>query len=257
MTSEATTSYPPYRYVKFGLIVTGETEERHLPKLFKTLMELGICYFEVIRRVPQLGPITSQKRKLKITGVKHKKIPSKDEKEITWPARGYLNEENHYVIVVDDLEHSNKEQAPAVFERYRNALDILPPTHKNRASVHFLVYMLEAYYFADAPAINSVLGTSLKDYSGDVETIRHPKGDLKQRYRGFDEKENGGEILEKLDVEKVLSNPDTCASLRTLFAWCLKCLGQTPTDRYQLVNGKLSEITRSQLDNIKSPKSPG
>lgn len=250
MTSEATTNYQPYRYVKFGLMVTGETEELHLPKLFKTLMALGICYFEVIRRVPQLGPITSQKRKLKITGVKHKKIPSKDEKEIAWPAKEYLNQQNTYAIVVDDLEHSNKEQAPAVFERYRNALDILPETHKNRASVHFLVYMLEAYYFADAQAINAVLGTALEDYRGDVETIRHPKGDLKQLYRGFHEKKDGGKILDCLDVEKVLSHPDTCASLRTLFAWCLKCLGQTPTDRYRLCDGTLSEITRSQLENI-------
>jgi hypothetical protein len=250
MTSEATTNSLQYRYVKFGLIVTGETEELHLPKLFTTLMNLGTCYFEVIRRVPQLGPITSDKRKLKITGVKDKKIPSKDEKEIAWPARGYLNQQNTYAIVVDDLEHSNKEQAPAVFQRYRNALDILPETYKNRASVHFLVNMIEAYYFADAQAINAVLGTALKDYQGDVETIRHPKGDLKQLYRGFDQKEYGGEILQGLDVEKVLSNPDTCASLRTLFAWCCKCLGQTPSDRYQLLNGKLSEITRSQLDNL-------
>ena len=123
---------------------------------------------------------------------------------------------------------------------------------KQPLSVHFLVYMLEAYYFADAQAINAVLGTTLEDYQGDVETIRHPKGDLKELYRdrGFDQKEHGGKILQQLDVEKVLSNPDTCASLRTLFAWCWKCLGQTPTDQYRLADGKLSEITRSQLDYI-------
>lgn len=251
MTSQSTTPAQPYRYVKFGLIFTGETEEIYLPKLFKTLMDLGSCSFEVIRRIPQLDPRTDRKQKLTVTGVQDKKIPSKDEKEITWPAKQYLNQSNTYAIVVDDLEHSRKSQAQAVFDRYRNALDILPPDQKYRASVHFLVNMLEAYYFADAQAINAVLGTALEDYRGDVETIRHPKGDLKQldRDRGFDEKKDGGKILQKLDVEKVLSNPDTCASLRTLFAWCLKCLGEPSTNEYQFLNGKLSEITRSQLEN--------
>jgi hypothetical protein len=122
-------------------------------------------------------------------------------------------------------------------------------TEKKRASVHFLVNMIEAYYFADAQAINQMLGTSLQDYEGDVETIRHPKGDLKQLYRGFDEVEDGGKILEYLNVEYVLSKPDTCASLRTLFAWCLKALGKNLNDdQYQLRNGKLSEITKGQLD---------
>jgi hypothetical protein len=110
--------------------------------------------------------------------------------------------------------------------------------------------MLEAYYFADAATVNSVSGTSLNDYKGDVATILHPKNDLKQIYSGFKEKEHGGQILARLNVEKVLSDPNTCASLRTLFAWCLKALGEVPTDKYQLSSGKLSEITKAQLDNI-------
>ena len=39
--------------------------------------------------------------------------------------------------------------------------------------------MLEAYYFADAQAINAVLETSLPDREGDVETIRNPKSNLR------------------------------------------------------------------------------
>ncbi len=34
MTSQETTCHQPYRYVKFGLMVTGETEEEHLPKFY-------------------------------------------------------------------------------------------------------------------------------------------------------------------------------------------------------------------------------
>jgi hypothetical protein len=151
---------------------------------------------------------------------------------------------------LDDLEHNRTDQAQQIFERYRNVLDPILRDQKHRASVHFLVNMLEAYYFADAATVNAVLGTSLNDYEGDVETIRHPKGELKQIYSGFNEKEHGGRILDRLDVEKVLSNPNTCASLRTLFAWCLKALGEVPTDKYQLSSGKLSKITKAQLDNI-------
>lgn len=109
-----------------------------------------------------------------------------------------------------------------------------------------MVYMLEAYYFADTNAINSVLSTNLKDYEGDVETIRHPKGELKRLFKGFDEIKHGGEILSILDVEHVLSNRKTCASLRALYQWCWEKMGQVPTDKYQLLNGKLSEVTRSQ-----------
>ena len=64
MTEQDTQSaeHPQCTYFHFGLIITGETEQQHLPKLFKSLMETGICTFEVIRRVGQLGAITSAKR---------------------------------------------------------------------------------------------------------------------------------------------------------------------------------------------------
>ena len=119
-----------------------------------------------------------------------------------------------------------------------------------RASVHFLVNMLEAYYFADAAAINAVLGTEMADFEGDVETIRHPKNELKRLHPGFDEIEHGGAIIESLDVPHVLSNPETCRSLRTLFGWCSRAIGREFTDVYQLANGSYFEVTRPQIDAL-------
>ena len=250
MNSHDTTSDQQCYFFKFGLLVTGKTEEEHIPKLFRTLMALRICSFEVIRKVEQLGVRTSQKKQLKMVGT-GKDIPNKDAERIGFPARDYLLKDPcTYVLLLDDLEYDRTHQAQQIFERYRKALDTILLDQKHRASVHFLVNMLEAYYFADAATVNAVLGTSLNGYKGDVETIIHPKNDLKQIYSGFKEKEHGGQILDRLNVEKVLSDPNTCASLRTLFAWCLKALGQTPTDKYQLLSGKLSEITKAQLDNI-------
>ena len=117
--------------------------------------------------------------------------------------------------------------------------------------------MLEAYYFADARAINAVLETALPDYEGDVETIRNPKSDLRAEYQGFREIDDGGRILDQIDIERVLSRPDACASLRTLFAWCVKVLETYSDhncadfyDKYKLREGKLSEITGTQLDNF-------
>ncbi|HLO48444.1 MAG TPA: DUF4276 family protein [Kamptonema sp.] len=235
-------------FFKFGLLVTGQAEEKHLPKLFRTLMELRICHFEVIRKVEQLGVITSEK-KIKMVG-SGKDILNKDAQRIGFPARDYLKNPCNYVLLLDDLEHNRIDHAQEIFDRYRKALDTILMSQKHRASVHFLVNMLEAYYFADPDTVNSVLGTSLNYYEGDVETIRHPKGKLKDVYQGFKEIEHGGKILESLNIEYVLSNPNTCASLRTLFAWCVKALGQPFTDKYQLQEGKLSEITKSQLDNL-------
>jgi hypothetical protein len=244
-----------WRYVKFGLIVTGYTEAQSLPLLFRSLTALGTCQFEVIRQIGQRSPISSEKRKLKMTG-SGKTIPNQDEQEIGLPARVYLNQNpNHYVLLVDDLEQSRREDIQTVFDRYRLAFDtILPLSEQHRVSVHFLVNMVEAYYFAHTQVVNITLNTTLKDFDGDVEAIPHPKNQLKQICAGlgkkFDEKEDGGKILGNLDVEHVLSNPNTCASLRTLFAWCLQCLNQPRTEQYQLLSGKLSEITKVQLEKI-------
>lgn len=163
----------------------------------------------------------------------------------------------HFVLLIDDLEHSRRDQALDVFNLYRTVLDTVLDTLKHRASVHFLVNMLEAYYFADEKTTNAVLGISLPDRGNDVETIRNPKSDLRREYQGFREIEHGGRILDRISVERVLSRPDTCASLRTLFAWCVEVLAQHPNfdradfeDKYELHDGILSEITLTQLDNL-------
>ncbi|MEG5163173.1 DUF4276 family protein [Microcoleus sp. AT3-A2] len=157
MKSHDTTSDQHCYFFKFGLLVTGKTEEEHIPKLFRTLMELGICYFEVIRKVEQLGVRTSEKN-LEMVG-SGKKIPNNDVVRIGFPARDYLKDPCTYVLLLDDLEHNRTDQAQQIFERYRNALDPILHDQKHRASVHFLVNMLEAYYFADAATVNAVLGT--------------------------------------------------------------------------------------------------
>jgi hypothetical protein len=198
----------------------------------------------------------SRKKQEKMVG-SGKRIPDKDA-EAGLFARGYLKGDFDYVILVDDLEHDFRDQAQAVFQRYRLALDtILDPVGLSaRASMHFLVNMLEAYYFADVAAINGALGTTLNDFDGDVETIRHPKNKLKDLSPGFDEVEHGRSIIELLDVVRVLSNPRTCASLRTLFGWCTKAIGQEFTDLYQLKDGDYCKVTRPQIDALPAPPPP-
>ncbi len=251
------TESPQWAYFRFGLIVTGETEQKYLPQLFKSLMATGICHFEVIRKIEQRSPKTSTGQNRTVVGT-DQMIERKDELEIGLPARGYVNRSRcHFVLLIDDLEYSRRDQALAVFNLYRTVLDTVLSTLKHRASVHFLVNMLEAYYFADAQAINAVLETSLSDYEGDVETIRNPKSDLRQRHPSFREIDDGGEILNQIDLEHVLSRPDTCASLRTLFAWCVKVLETYSDhdctdlyDKYRLHDGIMSVITEPQLGNF-------
>jgi hypothetical protein len=255
--NRSTTENAPRSFFHFGLIVTGRGEREHLPKLFNSLMATRICRFAIIRFIGQRGPIISDKRKLKMVG-EGKTIPDKDATEIGLAARRHLMADQcHLVVLVDDLEHDRRAQAQQVFDRYRLALDtILTDDQKCRAAVHFLVNMLEAYYFADARAVNAVLDLDppLEDYQKDVETIRHPKARLKEKCPDFREVDDGGRILDCIDIEHVLSRPDTCAWLRTLFAWCVKALERCPyfeplsVPDYRLRDGILSDITRAQSD---------
>lgn len=110
--------------------------------------------------------------------------------------------------------------------------------------------MLEAYYFADANAINAVLGTSEADHSDDVEEIRNPKAQLKKIAGDFDEIEHGKKIVAKLDVPHVLSRPETCAFLRSLFAWCCRAVGLGVTNAYCLDCGTYNILTGRQIANL-------
>jgi hypothetical protein len=254
-------TWPIYR---FGLLVTGKGERKHLLKLFRSLQATQLCKFKVDQRIKQRSPITSQRRQrgFKKLSLKGKGIP-KDDEMLALRVRGYMiNDQYDYVLLIDDLEYDQRPVAQEKFNRYREAIDyLLKDEQKSRVAVHFLVNMLEAYFFADANAINAVLGCNppLEDHQGDVEEIRNPKRELKnlkKRCDVYSETQNAGEILEQLRVEHILSRPDACASLRTLFAWCVNKLEAHPQSDYfeslnlgqkfRLDNGRLWDVTRHQ-----------
>ena len=238
-------------FVSFGLIVTGKAEEAFLPNLFRSVMETGKCSFRVIRRIDQRSPITSERRRLTMIG-SGKTIPDKDAEDIGFPARKFLSSESNFIILVDDLESRRSGDRKEVFDRYRRALDtILRPNQAHRASVHFFVFMLEAYYFADAQAVNQVLGTTLEDFEGDVETIENPKINLKRLYQGFGEIEDGRKIVTRLDMRHVLSREDTCSYLRAMFAWIFKVIGEPEIDEYKLACGQCGDVTMHQVDALR------
>ena len=248
MTLDASADGQGWRFLRFGLIVTGKTEEQCLPSLFRSISATGKCSFKVIRRIGQRSPITASKRKLRMAG-SSKAIPDKDAEDIGFPARKFLSSETNFVILVDDLEAERTGEIQQIFDRYRHALDriLLSDQIRRRASVHFFVNMLEAYYFADARSVNAALGTGLEDCEGDVEEIRTPKSELRKLHQGFNEIEHGCRILDMLRVPHVLSRPDACASLRTMFAWICKAIGEPEGETYQLLGGCYSNVTKGQL----------
>jgi hypothetical protein len=74
--------------------------------------------------------------------------------------------------------------------------------------------------------VNAAAGRTVLscDYEGNVEAIGYPKTELKKAFPEFDEIEHGRQVVPKLDLDHVLSNPSTCAYLRSLFAWCVRQL---------------------------------
>ena len=69
----ASTESPQWADFHFGLIVTGHTEEEHLPKLFESLKETGICNFKVIKKIEQRSPRLRQAGpRLNIHGGRHR-----------------------------------------------------------------------------------------------------------------------------------------------------------------------------------------
>jgi hypothetical protein len=240
-----------WRFYQFGMIVTGDGEAAFLPAFMRSVARSGDCHFRVIRQVPQRSAITSSRRKQRMVGT-GKSIPDRDADEIGFPARQFLTKfSDSFVFLIDDLEDDRRTQHQDIFERYTKIFDtILSPDLRPRAAVHFFVNMVEAYFFADARAIHEGIGIEVEDFHGDVETIRHPKNDLKRLKAGFDEKEHGAEIVNRLDLERVLDDPDACASLRTLFKWCCAAKRDAFSDRFQLKNGVCSPVTESQIDDV-------
>ncbi len=212
-------------FFRFGLIVTGEGEAEFLPKLFRSIMAAANCTFIVIRKSEQLSPITSERRLIKMVG-RNEIIPPTDELQYGIPTRLFLQKyPNSFVLVIDDLEGARREQVNAVFNRYRLALNQMLEKFglSQRASVHFLVNMLEAYYFAHADAVNVAAEAEIlaQDHAEDVENIGHPKNQMKQIWHGFDEVQHGSVVLDELDLHHVLQHHERCCWLRTLFHWCI------------------------------------
>ena len=237
------------QFCRFGLIVTGKTEEECLPEFFRSVAATGRCSFNVIRRIDQLSPIRSGRRRLQMVG-SGKTIPTKDA-EIGLSARQFLSSDTRYLVLVDDLEAERSKFVEQVFDRYRLALNtMLDGSQRRRASVHFLVNMLEAYFFADIETVNRVLGTNLEEHEGDVEEIRNPKAELKRQYPGYVEKADGTRIVESLDIPHVLSRKETCASLRTMFAWICRAIGEPRGEQFQLRDGRYYDVTKSQICDL-------
>lgn len=253
----------PCYYFKFILLVTGAGERENLPKLFRSLSASGVCSFQTHEKIiGQRRPIKSSKKIAKMVGKPKSIIPDKDFEQIAAPARRYIQANPcHRVLLIDDLEGISEADAIATFNRYRQALDSGLGEKKNRASVHFLVNMLEAYFFADSNALNQTLQLEppVSPYDGDVETIRHPKGKLKQIFPAYKETEHPGLILDSLDLDVVLAKPKYCASLRTCIKWIVDQIdiGLDSTvkpdftscnfdDRFHFTEGQLYTVTTNQ-----------
>jgi hypothetical protein len=246
----ASTSGGSWKFIKFGLIVTGKGEREFLPKLFRDLTRTGHCSFSVIKMVRQLDPVTSPKRRAARVVGSGKLAFNRYEEDIGVAARQFIGKgEYHFVILLDDLEGHNRDRIEAKFRRYREPLDGLLKLQgfRDRAAVHFFRNMLEAYFLSDTAAVNAVLGTSLTDHEGDVEEIANPKRTIKEAAKRYREIEDGKAIVSRLDLQHVLGNPRTCASLRSLIAWCSEKMGVPFDERYRLSSGAYLIVTGRQL----------
>ena len=241
-----------WRFVRFGLLVTGECEQRALPDLFRSLMQECACQFEVIARVRQLDPVTSLKGSQRQRR-KGGELSRRDE-EIGLRARNWLNRHpDGFLLLIDDVESDRRPRIRAVFERYQAAIQTLLIDRAGRASVQFLANMLEAYCFGDVDATNAVLGTTIAAATNCVEQIRNPKREL-QKISSYRETTDGPAILRRLDARTVLGDHTTCPFLRSTFAWCWKALGRAPGAEYRLQDGIHSHITGPQLASLPEPE---
>ena len=95
--------------------------------------------------------------------------------------------------------------------------------------------------------MNSVLGTNLDDCEDDVETIRNPKALLKKIHQGYKVDDDGCRIIRHLDVPHVLSRRDVCSSLRTMFAWVHKAIGEPDSEVAPYLAGRRSDVSKAQI----------
>ncbi len=252
MTDE--TSQVGWRFVHFGLVVTGDGERAAMPHFLRALTSEGHCTFRVIR---QTGQVTQRSPARKARDISSGKlIPDRDANVALEIRRHVSRSEDNCAIWIDDLEDDRRANAKDELSRLLTAIDQIVgvnPGWRARCSAHFMVNMLEAYFFGDVETVNSVLGTALTDHVGDCENIRHPKNELKHAAkqlgvgRKFDEMTHGVEIAKKIDLAQVLSKPQCCRALRTLVTWCTQMIGEPTADRFQIPTGVFWDVTVDQL----------
>lgn len=239
------------------LVVTGHGEAKCASSVIGKI-------FGTFHAIKPLEPIRADQRPRQTirttsgrsSGQFDKDVPTKRHLEVIRELGKRLADPAVICILIDDLEGGERTVAVAHFEYYRRMLNDIPAVNVTaRSSAHFLVNMLEAYFFHDVEATNRVIeGLELGRHDGDVEDISHPKdalkNEIKQRIgqnRGYRETEDAVKIVRHLNLETVLADPDQCRSLRTLVAWCWEQIGQERTDRFQLKDGAYWEVTASQL----------
>ena len=237
-------------FVRIHLFVTGKGEQEFIRDLLGPVVHDLSATVATAEFIGQFSP-----RKvlagvpLKVVGTQ-RVVPTQLEERLSLPAAAWLRADPRcLVLVIDDLEGDRAVIAPNVFDNDRAALDkcVRDESMRRRTAVHFFVNMVEAYYFAHPEAVNRVRGTTLGAHEGDVESIRHPKNELKRISPGFDERADGARIVKALDLDVVLANPATCRSLRTLVGWCVHRLGGDFGDRWRLADGAYADLTRGQI----------
>jgi len=252
--------------VKFHLLLTGRGEREFITQFLRPIVKdqnevwtaqggQFVDFDEVPEFIGQHSPNKLNLPALKVVGT-HKKIPTVLEDKVSLKTWSWLRDDPHcFVLLIDDLESSRAHMAREIFMNYRAALDkaLDTPALRARASVHFFVNMIEAYYFTHPEVVNDVLGTHLDEPVIDVEEIDHPKNELDARLKTIDsskkfkEIDHGAEIVNRLDIERILGNPKTCRALRTLIGWCRHRLGAVFDDRWQLAHGEFHPLTRDQI----------
>ncbi|ODA33683.1 DUF4276 family protein [Planctopirus hydrillae] len=244
-----------WRQIHLKLFVTGEGEETFLATFFRQLrhFESGEVIITADYAFPQITVSTNAKKL-----AKHgKEVLEKIDKATVKKIRPWLlTSTGHYAVLVDDLETERRFLAESQFNFYQEQIHRIldaQPEIKNRFSVHFFVNMIEAYYFKHPEVVNQVCKTLLGEYPGDVENIRHPKQEIDKAIRSIDPKEkfreikHGASIAKKLDLRKVLENPQHCRALRTLVAWIWEAMGRKRSQEYQLEQGLYWDVTVTQL----------
>lgn len=256
---DVVSSTSEWRRAKFFLIVTGEAERDSLKELFRRFCHWSfhLATFTVTRRNGQHRPRAVTKGDSVPPKELGTKLDSPKAIEQAWlDARKHLRDEDSFVLLVDDLEWERKDEIERVFATYSPRPVLFgDSTSAGRVGVFFLRMMREAYYWADLSAVESLLGQprSSPNVPDDVEEIRNPKGLIEGKWPNFKDREHAGPILKALDVDWVLADPTTCASLRTLYAWCSRAMGFRDAERFQLRDGRRCPVTSPQIDRLPPP----